>query len=215
MTGNLPRKNPDDAFDLDVKDIHDIRQLALGNISEEILEISNIVENSIIDLSGEFQKLAQFSKQQTESIALVRDLLKSAEADPENIDKGNSAHNVMQGILAETAQVSDYLQQNVNKMVYSIQFQDRTRQLMLAISASLNIIIKISESAHIARGDDPIKGTATISDDTRNVLNQLIDDAAHKELDQNYILRMFVGGLKENMPPDHEGRAELNDIEFF
>ncbi|MCF6215400.1 MAG: hypothetical protein L3J58_04405 [Emcibacter sp.] len=210
MTGNLPRKNSNDAFDLDVKDIHDIRQLALGNISEEILEISNIVENSIVDLSGEFQKLAQFSKQQAESIARVRDLLKS-----ENIDKGHSTNNMIQGILAETAQVSDYLQQNVNKMVYSIQFQDRTRQLMLAISASLNIIIKISASAHIARGNDHIKGTATISDDTRNVLNQLIDDAAHKELDQNYILRMFVGGLKDNMPPGHEGRAELNDIEFF
>ncbi|VAX06599.1 hypothetical protein MNBD_ALPHA03-120, partial [hydrothermal vent metagenome] len=35
------------------------------------------------------------------------------------------------------------------------------------------------------------------------------------ELDQNYILRMFVGGLKEKAQVSHEDSAELNDIEFF
>jgi len=210
MTGNSQRKNNDGGLGMDVKDIHDIRQLALANISEEILEISNIVENSIVNLSGEFQKLAQFSKQQAESITLVRDLL-----NPQETGKGHSANNVMHEILTETAQVSDILQQNVNKMVYSIQFQDRTRQLMLAISASLNIIIKISESAHDGQGDETIGKTGIISDENRNILHQLIDNAAHKELDQNYILRMFVGGLKEKAPLSQEDSTELNDIEFF
>ncbi len=210
MTGNSQRKNNDVGLGMAVKDIHDIRQLALANISEEILEISNIVENSIVDLSGEFQKLAQFSKQQAESIALVRDLL-----NPDETGKGYSAHNDMHEILTETAQVSDILQQNVNKMVYSIQFQDRTRQLMLAISASLNIIIKLSESAHGGQGDETIRETGLISDENRNILHQLIENAAHKELDQNYILRMFVGGLKEKAPLGQEDSTELNDIEFF
>jgi len=210
MTKNLQRQYRTSAIEMDKKDVHHIRQVALGNISDEILNISNLVESSIVDLSGEFQKLAQFSKQQTESISLVRDLLAS-----EEVDMGNSTNNIMHEILTETAQVSAHLQKNVNKMVYSIQFQDRTRQLMLAISASLNIIMKLSESGRPDADHENIKEKVTISDDNKNTLNQLINEGAHKELDQNYILRMFVGDFNVKEPSGHEGSTEYTDIEFF
>jgi len=213
-TGKKHGPAKDMAIDMDVADRQEISQLALSNINDEILEISTLVENSITDLSGRLQKLVHYSKRQMDAVTTMHDLLQGSDLNDGAISNDNRDEIVAETV-ADTAEVAAYFHQNVNRMIYIMQFQDRSRQLMLAISATLNILIKLSESSHKGQALGNIKETVTISADNKNILNQLIDDAAHKELDQNYILRMFTGLLGEENKAGSEDLADFTDIEFF
>ncbi|PCI32058.1 MAG: hypothetical protein COB54_08415 [Alphaproteobacteria bacterium] len=210
MTVPLPLDNKDSARGIAPEDLKDIRQFTLANISEEVLQISDLVENSIVDLSDEFMKLVKYSKQQVDDMTMACDLLQA-----EKDDKDGSNNDKIHEMLRESAEVSTYFHQNVNRMIYTMQFQDRARQLMQAISVSLNILIYLSETIENNQNSDNIKETVTISEDNKNILTKLIEDAAHRELDQNYILRMFMGGTNTDDEPKHDDSEGFTDIEFF
>ena len=191
-------------------DLKDIRQSTLANISQEILQISDLVENSIIDLSDEFMKLVEYSKQQVDDMTLACDLLQV-----EKLKNDDTTKNRVHEILKESAAFSTYFHQNVNRMIYTMQFQDRARQLMQAITVSLDILINLSESIENGRNSENIKEKVTISEDNKNILNKLIEQAAHRELDQNYILKMFMGTASEKTSTRRENEQDFTDIEFF
>ncbi len=208
MTGAaLTKPAKDIAVAMSAGDLKDIRHSTLANISQEILQISDLVENSIVDLSDEFMKLVKYSKQQVDDMTMACDLLQEKKS-----DKGGSTMDKVHEMLCESAEVSTYFHQNVNRMIYTMQFQDRARQLMQAISVTLNILINLSESIEESTN---IKEKVTISEDNKNILNKLIEDAAHRELDQNYILKMFLGTTDEKSEPGRDEEEDFTDIEFF
>ncbi len=211
MTGSPhPKINNDNMQGMAAEDLLDIRQSTMANISEEILQVSDLVEDSIVDLSDEFMKLVKYSKQHVDDMTVACDLLQG-----EKSDKSGSIKDKVHEMLRESAKVSTYFHQNVNRMVYTMQFQDRARQLMHAISASLNILITLSESIEKGQNSNKIKEKVTISVDNKNILINMIENAAHKELDQNYILKMFMGSAEENSETGRDDEDDFTDIEFF
>lgn len=211
MTGlPLPRDPKAPARDISPEDLRDIMQFTLANISAEVLQISDLVENSIVDLSDEFMKLVKYSKQQVDDMTMACDLLQA-----EKDDKDGSNNDKVHEMLRESAEVSTYFHQNVNRMIYTMQFQDRARQLMQAISVSLNILIYLSETVENNQNSDKVKENVTISEDNKDILMHLIEGAAHRELDQNYILKMFMGGTNTKNEPKYDDSEGFTDIEFF
>lgn len=205
-----PETGKDIALDMAMEDLAHIRQFTLANIAEEILQISDLVEDSIVDLSDEFMKLVKYSRQQVDDMTMACDLLQGGKPD----GQGSTKEKVHE-MLRESAEVSTYFHQNVNRMIYTMQFQDRARQLMQAISVTLNILINLSESIENNQGSGDIKGKITISENNKNILNRLIEDAAHRELDQNYILKMFMGSADEKSETRRDDDQDFTDIEFF
>lgn len=213
--------------EIDGEALHDIRQLTLSNISEEILEISDLVENSMVDLSAEFRKLVSFSQQQVTDVTKACDLLQKATPEHNldikpgnNSENGQSTNSIVNEILTESAEVSTYFQKNVNRMIYTMQFQDQARQLMQAISAALNILVKLSESVESQPENNNIKEKVTISEDNKLLLHQMIEEGAHEELDHSYIMKMFLGALEGQKKNDDNGQNadrgnDSTDIEFF
>lgn len=207
----LPKTKTDYTVHMTVEDLRNIRQFTLANISEEILQISDLVENSIVDLSDEFMKLVKYSRQQVDDMTIACDLLQEGKSD----QSGSTSEKVHE-MLRESAEVSTYFHQNVNRMIYTMQFQDRARQLMHAISVTLNILINLSESIENGQNPSGIKGKLTISVDNKNILNKLIETAAYKELDQNYILKMFMGSSDEEDVTGLDNKDDdFTDIELF
>lgn len=206
----LPEIKKDSAVEMSAKDLMDIRQTTLANISEEILQISDLVEDSIVDLSDEFMKLVEYSKQQVEDMTRACDLLQG-----EKPDKGGATRDNVHEMLRESAKVSICFHKNVNRMIYTLQFQDRARQLMHAISVSLNILINLSSTMENDQNSDIPKKKVTISEDNKNILIKMIEDAAHRELDQSYILKIFMGAIDEKSDPECDDRQDFTDIEFF
>lgn len=186
-------------LDIGIEDLKNIRRYTLGNIAGEILQISDFVEENIVDLSDEFIRLVKYSRQQTEGIITACGLL----------PRGDAARK----ILTETLEISADFHKNVNRMIYSMQFQDRARQLMQAIAVTVDILINLSETIENDQDVTTPGEELIISQKIRTILNRLIEDAAHRELDQNYIVKMFLGDV-----PDERGTNRLSDstdIEFF
>ena len=198
------------APDIVLEDLQEIRQFTLANISEEILQISDLVENSMVDLSDEFMKLVKYSKQQVDDMTMACDLLQAEKADRDGSNKDK-----VQEMLQESAEVSTYFHQNVNRMIYTMQFQDQTRQLMQAISVSLNILIYLSETIENNHKSDNVKEKISISEKNKDILISLIEGTANRELDQNYILKMFMGSTDKDSEPKHDSSDGFTDIEFF
>lgn len=211
MTGMThPKAGKYSADDMAIEDLVDIRHAALTNISEEVLEISDLVEDSIVDLSDEFMKLVKYSRQQVDDMTMACDLLQEEKA----VEDGSNKDKV-QEMLRESAEVATYFHKNVNRMIYTMQFQDRARQLMQAVSVSLNILINLSDSIENTQNSGNIKEKVTISDDNRDILCSLIEKTAHQELDQTYILKMFMGTIKEENEARHDDEDDFSDVEFF
>jgi len=125
---------------LNQRDMEDIRQAVLSNISREIIKLSDFIEGNISCLSDAFMALANGSKEPEDAI---------------------------------------------NQMIYTLQFQDRARQNMQAISAALDIILKLS---------DPVEDLNPTAKKNRAFLTALAKDVSQKGLDQNYLLEIFTGG---------------------
>jgi len=199
MTAALPA--PDEDSHMAIEDIKNIRQLALGNIAGQILQVSDLVEENISDLSDEFMKLVKCSRQQVDDIITARDLLQGED----------TAHE----ILTETVEISTGLHKNVNKMIYSMQFQDRARQLMQAISVTLEILINLPESMENGPARATVDNKPVISQKARDILGRMIEDSAHKELDRTYILGMFLGRAEGDSESRTPPPSDDTDIEFF
>lgn len=137
-------------------------------------------------------------------------------------EKGGTTSDIVHEMLKESGEIATYFHSNVNRMIYTMQFQDRARQLMMAISAALKILINLSISAESDLDYKNLKEKVTISEDNKDILIQLIQDAAHSEIDKKYILKMFLGRLEE-LKDKGEGSpgvtsqedADFSDIEFF
>jgi len=199
MTTALPA--PDTDSNMAIEDMKNIRQFALGNIAGQILQISDLVEENISDLSDEFMKLVKCSRQQVDDIITARDLLQGEDTARE--------------ILTETVEVSTGFHKNVNKMIYSMQFQDRARQLMQAIAVTLEILIDLSESMENSRAVASAGRKPAISQKARDILGRMIEDSAHQELDRKYILGMFLGMAEGDGESDTPPPSDDTDIEFF
>ena len=136
---------------LNRKDMDNIRQVTLSNISREIIKLSDFIEGNISCLSDAFMALANGSKEPEESI---------------------------------------------NQMIYTLQFQDRARQNMQAISAALDIILKLS---------GPVKDLNPTAKKNHALLTALAKDVPQEGLDQNYLLEIFTGvidtGAEESSCP--------------
>lgn len=211
MTGiPTPKAKIDYTAHMPIEDLREIRQFTLVNIAQEILQISDLVENSIVDLSDEFMKLVKYSREQVNDMTMACDLLQE-----EKTDDVGSVKEKVHKMLRESAEVSANSHENVNRMIYTMQFQDRARQLMHAISVALNILVNLSESIENGQTPGNIKKRVTISEDNKNILNNLIQDAAYRELDQDYILRMFMGGAGNDSETSHKSEDDFTDIEFF
>ncbi len=128
---------------LNQKDMENIRQVTLTNISREVIRLSDFIESNISSLSDAFMALANGSKEPDDAI---------------------------------------------NHMIYTLQFQDRTRQNMQAISAALDIILKLSgpEKGAFSQGNSAAKKNFAL-------LTALANDAPQKGLDQKYLLEIFTG----------------------
>jgi len=204
MTGPVTLPGGRDIIvDMDPEDLKNIRQSALCNISEEVQRISDLVESSMGDLSEGFMKLVKYSRQQTDDITMVCNLLQG-----EGAAKNAPVRDIIHEKLMAEAEISTLFQQNISKMIHTMQFQDRARQNMTAISVTLDILVHLSET--IESLEKPVY--TTISETNRNIVNRLIEDAGHKELDQSYILKIFMGTTEGTCDA---GREESSDIEFF
>jgi len=199
MTAALPASDTDSH--MAIEDIKNIRQLALGNIAGQILQVSDLVEENISDLSDEFMKLVKCSRQQVDDIITARDLLQGED----------TAHE----ILTETVEISTGFHKNVNKMIYSMQFQDRARQLMQAIAVTLEILINLPESMENGPARATVDNKPVISQKARDILGRMIEDSAHKELDRTYILGMFLGRAEGDSESHTPPPSDDTDIEFF
>ncbi|MBL4800504.1 MAG: hypothetical protein JKY45_01335 [Emcibacter sp.] len=197
-------------LDINAQDLKTIRQTTLSNISHEILQISDLVENSMVDLSDDFMQLVQYSRKQVEDMTAACDLLQG-----EYVQGNSTSRNKVYNMLRETTDSSITFHKNVNKMIYSMQFQDRARQLMQAVSVALNILINLSDTVENTSHSAHLKEKVTFSKDNKNILNKLIKATAHKELDQNYILRMFLGPLDKKNETHTEESSDFTDVEFF
>lgn len=185
--------------DMALEDMKAIRRCALANIAVEIGLVSDLVEENIGDLSEEFIKLVKYSRQQVEDIAMACNLL------PEG--------DIVRNILTEIMAVSTGFDINVNRMIYSLQFQDRSRQLMQAMVATLDILIGLSESLENNQVGEILAAKPVISEESRTILNHLIADADHQELDRNYIVKMFMGEQKAETAG--EKSPDSANIDFF
>ncbi|MBL4613038.1 MAG: hypothetical protein JKY91_04780 [Emcibacter sp.] len=197
-------------IDMDAQALTDIRQVTLSNISQEILQISDLVENSMVGLSDDFMNLVQHSRQQSDHMATACDLLQNGQA-----AEKKATLTAVHDILRESKENALTFHQNVNNMVYAMQFQDRTRQLMQAISVALNILIDLSDTIESERNTSDLKEKITFSEDNKNILNNMIKAMSHKELDQNYILRMFISSPPGKAATAPEQSSDFTDIEFF
>ncbi len=128
---------------LNQRDMEDIRQAALSNISREVIKLSDFIESNISCLSDAFMALANGSKEPEDAI---------------------------------------------NHMIYTLQFQDRARQNMQAISAALDIILRLSGPMKEAFSQENSAVKKNIS-----LLTTLAKDAPQKGLDQRYLLEIFTG----------------------
>ncbi|NOZ67028.1 MAG: hypothetical protein GXP00_11135 [Alphaproteobacteria bacterium] len=142
---------------LNQRDMEDIRQAALSNISREIIKLSDFIESNISCLSDAFMALANGSKEPEDAI---------------------------------------------NHMIYTLQFQDRARQNMQAISAALDIILRLSGPMKetFSQGNSAVKKNISL-------LTTLAKDAPQKGLDQRYLLEIFtgvidVGSEESSRPPE-------------
>ncbi|VAV90422.1 hypothetical protein MNBD_ALPHA02-854 [hydrothermal vent metagenome] len=75
-------------------------------------------------------------------------------------------------------------EESINQMIYTLQFQDRARQNMQAISAALDIILKLS---------GPVKDLNPTAKKNHALMTALAKDAPQEGLDQNYLLEIFTG----------------------
>jgi len=210
MTSYKERARESTATGMDAVDLTEIRRATLSNISGEILQISDLIESSVVDLSDEFMKLVKYSERQVEDMTKACDLLQVGA-----LVKEDSTKEAVHEMLMESAQTSAYFHENVNKMIYTIQFQDRTRQLMRAISVAIEILGDLSEQIEDNQHSEKTKTNFTLSEDNKVILNRLIEAASHQELDQNYILRMFLGNGDANDDGGADGSGDDTDIEFF
>lgn len=186
---------------MEVQDFQKIRHQALSHIGVEVMQVSDFVENSLIDLSDEFQKLVEYSHQQVEDMATACNILQN-----ENIDQETATDKVHK-MLTETAEASVNFHQNVNRMIYTMQFQDRARQFMQAISVALDILVKLSEKVEFNPETGNLKENVTLSEDNKTILNQLIEKTAHRELDHRFILRLFTGREEKDI-----GWSEMDSV---
>ncbi|PCI44480.1 MAG: hypothetical protein COB49_11095, partial [Alphaproteobacteria bacterium] len=113
-----PLSGEDITAQMAVADLKDIRHIALTNMAEEILKISDLVEDNIGDLSDEFIKLVEYSRQQADDMTTACDLLGH-----EKPDRGEAGKKKARAMLKESADGASRFHQNVNRMVYSMQFQ--------------------------------------------------------------------------------------------
>jgi len=206
----LPRSEKNIAVEMAMGDLQDIRHIALANIAGEILQISDFVEDNIGDLSDEFMKLVEYSRLQVDDMTIACDLLQQ-----EKPDRDGSIKEKVHEMLRESAEGAGHFHKNVNRMIYSLQFQDRVRQLMHAMSVTLNILINLSESLEKNQNSEDTDDKATISKDNKNILTRLIENEANRELDQTYILKMFMGSACEKGEAGCDHEQDFTDIEFF
>ncbi|MCF8473856.1 MAG: hypothetical protein K9G26_04090 [Emcibacter sp.] len=205
-----PEKESNLADLINRNDLQDIRDVALSNISEEIMQISDLVENSIVDLSDEFQALVKYSKQQVDDLTTACIFVQG-----ELRDKDEATQDIINEMFMASAEISTCFHQNVNRMIYTMQFQDRARQLMLAISATLNILLTLSQKIERGCLSDSISDPVEISENNKNILRRIIQNGEHKELDQNYILKMFLGHDQHKGETENVDAKGSDDIEFF
>ncbi len=189
---------------ISAEDLHYIRQNTLSNIGLEVALISDLIEENMAALSGEFMKLVKYSKQQVDDMTLACDLLQE-----KSIDKESGSAEEIHKILRHSAEASSLFSKNVNQIIYTMQFQDQTRQVMGAISTALDILGRLSSC------QTNLPSKSSLSDNNRNLLDHLITETAQKDLDQNYILRMFLGAKDKENSPVGGDTEDKTDIEFF
>lgn len=192
---------PDAKLDMTMEELKDIRQQALDNIARQILQISDLVEENTGELSDEFMKLAKCSRQQVDDIVTARDLLRG----------GDMAYK----ILTKTLGVSADFHQNINKIIFSMQFQDRARQLMQAIAVTLDILNGLADRMENDRVAGVAAGKPEISQKTRDILGRIIENSGHRELDRKYVLGMFLGMGEGKEEKETYQSSGATDIEFF
>lgn len=182
----------------------------LTNAKSELANISDLVEGSMIDLSGEFQRLVENSAQQS-------DVISQAHALVEQVHESGADTSLehITDALKDSARLSGNININVNNMILSMQFQDRAKQLMQAVSLSLDVLIKVSEKSGKYEQDQKSRTNILKLADKEGWLSDILEGLEHKGLDKRFITRLFEQNPdEETTSPSHKGKDDT-EIEMF
>lgn len=182
----------------------------LTNAKSELANISDLVEGSMIDLSGEFQRLVENSAQQSDAISQAHALVEQVH------DSGaDTSLDHITDALKDSARLSGNINTNVNNMILSMQFQDRARQLMQAVSLSLDVLIKVSEKSGKYEQDQKSRTNILQLADKEGWLSDILEGLEHKGLDKRFIIRLFEKNPDEDTTSSsHKGKDDT-EIEMF
>jgi len=182
----------------------------LSNAKVELGNISDLVEGSMIDLSGEFQRLVEHSSQQSDAISQAHELVEKVHE-----DGGDTSLDHLTSALKNSARLSGNINTSVNNMVLSMQFQDRARQLMQAVSLSLDVLIKISEKSGQYEQDQMTRVDILKLADQEEWLGDIFDGLEHEGLDKRFVTNLFEQPQSDPEPAlSNEGNDD-SDIEMF